>query len=251
VFLHAADASHGDAGVFMRGDVVVAISSSGETEEVVRLLPIVKRFHLPLIAMTGKGNSALGRAADVVLDVSVAEEACPLGLAPTASTTATLAMGDALAVALLERKRFGASDFAVFHPAGSLGRRLRQVGELMHTGEAIPLVEHAAPLRDVMVEISRKRLGVTGVTGPRGQLVGAITDGDLRRAWEREIDLRTAKAADIMSEHPKTISATALAEEAVELMERHSITSLFILEGKGKKPAGVLHLHDLLKAGVV
>ena len=251
IFLHAADASHGDAGVFMRGDVVIGISSSGETEEVLRVLPIIKRFRLPLIALTGRLESTLANAADVVLDVAVAEEACPLGLAPTASTTAALAMGDALAVALLERKGFGPADFAVFHPGGALGRRLRQVSDLMHTGDAIPLVSGSAPLQQAMVEISSKRLGVAGVVDARGKLVGVITDGDLRRAWEREVDIRSTTAGDIMSASPKTIAANALAEAAVELMERHSITALFIVEPRGRKPVGVLHLHDLLKAGVV
>ncbi len=248
VFLHAAEALHGDAGVFVRGDVVLALSTSGETE-VVRLLPIVKRLDLPLIAMTGNPQSTLGRAADVVLDVGVAEEACPMNLAPTASTTVALALGDALAVALLERKGFSPQDFAVLHPAGALGRRLMQVGDLMHQGEAVPLVGLRTPFRDVLMQITSKRLGLTGVISATGKLVGVITDGDLRRAMERIDDIRDARAAELMTRNPKTIPATALAERAVAMMEG-KITALFVLDAKGK-PAGVIHLHDLLKAGVV
>ena len=251
VFLHAAEAAHGDAGVFVKGDAVVALSGSGETEEIVRLLPLVKRLDLPLVALTGGAKSTLARAADVVLDVSVAEEACPLGLAPTASTTAALALGDALAVALFERKRFRAEDFAVLHPGGALGRRFLKVADLMHGGDALPLVQLTTPFRDTLVEITSKRLGVTGVVDGTGNLAGIITDGDLRRALERIADVRASVAADIMTRHPKVVTAGALAERALALMERHSITSLFILEEDGARPVGVLHLHDLLKAGVV
>ena len=251
LFLHAAEAAHGDAGVFMKGDVVVALSSSGETDEILRLLPLIKRMDLPLIALTGETTSTLARAADVVLDVSVAEEACPMGLAPTASTTAALALGDALAVALLGRKGFGPQDFAVLHPGGTLGRRLQKVQDLMHTGDALPLVRLGTPFRDTLLEITGKRLGVTGVLDDEGALVGVITDGDLRRALERIDDLRASTAADIMTRNPKTITAAALAEQAVALMERLSITSLFVLGEPHRKPAGIIHLHDLLRARVV
>jgi len=251
VFLHAAEAAHGDAGVFVKGDAVVALSGSGETEEIVRLLPLVKRLDLPLVALTGDLRSTLARAADVVLDVSVTEEACPMGLAPTASTTAALALGDALAVVLFERKRFRAEDFAVLHPGGALGRRFLKVADVMHGGETMPLVHLTTPFRDTLVEITSKRLGVTGVLDAAGNLAGIITDGDLRRALERSADVRTSTAADIMTRHPKVITAGALAERALALMERHSITSLFILEESGRRPVGVVHLHDLLKAGVV
>ncbi|GIW43130.1 MAG: arabinose-5-phosphate isomerase [Candidatus Binatia bacterium] len=251
VFLHAAEAAHGDAGVFVKGDAVLALSHSGETEEVLRLLPIVKRLRLPLVAMTGNLQSSLARAADVVLDVSVEEEACPLGLAPTASTTAALALGDALAVALLERRGFRAEDFAVLHPAGALGRRFLRVGDLMHTGEAVPRVRLEAPFRDVLTEITGKRLGITAVVDDAGRLVGVITDGDLRRALERLEDVRQARARDIMTAQPKVIAKDALAAHAVAEMERHSITALFILDEPSSRPAGVIHLHDLLKAGVV
>ncbi len=251
LFLHAAEAAHGDAGVFMKGDAVLALSSSGESEEIVRLLPLIKRMALPLIALTGDVGSTLAKAADVVLDVSVAEEACPLGLAPTASTTAALALGDALAVTLLERKGFGPEDFAVLHPAGALGRRFLKVGDLMHEGEAVPLVGVRTTFRQTLLEITGKRLGVTGVTDDAGDLIGVITDGDIRRAFERMEDTRAATAGDIMTRNPKTIAREALAAEAVAMMERYTITSLFILENSGRKPAGIIHLHDLLKAGVV
>jgi arabinose-5-phosphate isomerase len=251
LFLHAAEAAHGDAGVFVKGDAVVALSSSGETDELVRLLPIVKRLDVPLIALTGDPTSALGRAADVVLDVSVAEEACPLGLAPTASTTAALALGDALAVALFERKGFSADDFAQLHPAGVLGRRFLKVEDLMHRGEAVPVVHAKTPFHDTLLEITGKRLGVTGVVGDDGALVGVITDGDLRRALEKVDDIRRTVAAEIMTANPKTIAGPALAAQAVAVMERYSITSLFVLATGSRQPAGIIHLHDLLKAGVV
>ncbi len=249
VFLHAAEAAHGDAGVLARGDVLVALSTSGETE-IVQLLPLFKRLGLSLIAMTGNPSSTLGRAADVVLDVSVAEEACPMGLAPTASTTATLALGDALAVALLERKGFGRDDFAQVHPAGALGRRFLTVADVMHAGDAVPRVRGSASLRDAILEMTGKRLGVTAVVDDEGHLVGVITDGDLRRAWERGVDVHQARASDVMGRQPKTIAAAAFGGSAVALMEKFGITSLFVVEDDGR-PAGVVHLHDLLKAGVV
>lgn len=249
IFLHAAEAAHGDSGVFAKGDTVVALSSSGETAEMLRLLPNIKRMGLPLIVMTGNVRSTLAREADVVLDVSVDEEACPMGLAPTASTTAALALGDAIAVALLERKGFGPNDFAVLHPAGALGRRFLKVGDLMHGGDEIPLVGEKSPLRETVLEITSKRFGVTGVTNKSGNLVGVVTDGDLRRGLERGVDIHKSVASDIMTRNPKTITQSPLAEEAIALMEKHSITSLFILAGK--KPVGVIHLHDLLRAGVV
>lgn len=251
VFLHAAEAAHGDAGVFVKGDAVLALSHSGETEEVLRLLPIVKRLGLPLVAMTGKLDSTLARAADVALDVSVAEEACPLGLAPTASTTAALALGDALAVALLERRGFRAEDFAVLHPAGALGRRFLRVGDLMHTGDAVPKVRPAALFRDVLSEITQKRLGITAVVDEEDQLIGVITDGDLRRALERIDNVRNARAEHIMTTSPKVIAEDALAAHAVAEMERYAITALFIVEEPGVRLKGVIHLHDLLKAGIV
>ena len=249
LFLHAAEALHGDLGMLERKDLMLAISNSGETAEILNLVPIVKRLALPLIALTGQPASTLGRAADVVLDVSVAEEACPLGLAPTASTTATLAMGDALAVALLEHRGFRPEDFAALHPAGTLGRRLLRVADLMHTGTAVPVVTTTTSMKDVLLEITAKRLGVTTVVDAGGRLVGVVTDGDLRRALAAPGDILGRAAAQLMSRQPKTIEAEALAAKALATMERHAITSLFITDAAGR-PAGVIHLHDLLRAGV-
>ncbi|MGD9762240.1 MAG: SIS domain-containing protein [Candidatus Binatia bacterium] len=249
-FLHAGEAVHGDFGVVGKDDVVLAISYSGEVDEVVRLIPLFKRHDLPLIAITGAVNSSLARAADVILDASVPEEACPLGLAPTASTTAALALGDALAVALLERNGFTETDFGALHPAGSLGRRLLKVSDLMHSGEAVPLVQADAALADTVAEISRKRLGVAGVIDAQGDLIGVITDGDLRRGLSRATDIQRLRAAELMTSDPKVIPGDALAARALAEMERHSITSLFVLAEESRHPRGIIHLHDILKAGV-
>jgi arabinose-5-phosphate isomerase len=250
LFLHAAEGIHGDSGMLMKGDVVVVVSYSGETVEIVSMLPLVKRLGLPLIAMTGRPTSTVARAADAVLDVGVAEEACPLGLAPTASTTATVALGDALALALLEYKGFQPDDFAMLHPGGILGRRLLlRVADLMHRGAAVPLVDVETPLKDTLLEMTSKRLGVTGVCNSEGELIGVITDGDLRRGLERVHDIPGLTAQALMTTSPKKIAASALAAEAVTVMERHAITSLFILERR--RPVGIIHLHDLLRAGVV
>ena len=248
-FLHAAEAVHGDFGLVGKGDVIVAISHSGETEELLRLLPLVKRHDLPLIAITGRPQSTLGRGADVALDASVPEEACPLGLAPTASTTAALALGDALAVALFQRNGFTEEDFALLHPAGSLGRRLLKVQDLMHMGQQLPLVRPDTHLAESVMEISQKRLGVTGVVDADGKLVGIITDGDLRRGLQRTTEIHRLCAADLMTGNPKTIQGGALAARAVAEMERFSITSLFVVDESGR-PNGIIHLHDLLKSGV-
>ncbi len=250
-FLHAGDGIHGDLGMVRRGDVVVALSNSGETEEIVRLLPMFQRMGLPVIAMTGRPDSTLGRYADVVLDVGVPEEACPLGLAPTASTTAALAMGDALAVVLFEEKGFSEEDFARLHPGGALGRRLQTVADLMHTGDEVPIVPGEMPLKDALLVISAKRLGVTGVVDGEGKLVGVITDGDVRRATQSGVDLYMAKAGEVMTVSPKRISSTVLAAAALRMMEEHSITSLFVFDASSPaKPVGIVHIHDLLKAGV-
>ncbi len=253
LFLHAGDGIHGDLGMIMEGDVVLAVSNSGETDEILKLLPIIKRFGLKLIVMTGNPNSTLSRAGDVMLNVAVKEEACPLGLSPTASTTAALAMGDALAVVLLERSGFKEEDFALRHPGGILGRKLLlQVEDLMHRDAELPLVHEETPMKETLLEITSKRLGVTGVLDGRGDLVGVITDGDLRRGLESKGDIFfRLKAKELMSHNPKTIPADALAARAVGLMEQNSITSLFILEDGGHRPMGVVHLHDLLKAGIV
>jgi arabinose-5-phosphate isomerase len=259
-FLHAGEGSHGDLGSLERGDVLVAVSYTGESEEVLRLLPVARRLGIPLIAVCGNSSSTLATNADVALDVTVPEEACPLGLAPTASTTATMAMGDALAVALFEERGFSAEDFALLHPGGALGRRLRRVEDLMHRGDAVPAVAETAPLDQTLLEITSKRLGVTGVVDVAGDLSGIITDGDLRRALERAADIRTLTARDLMTKFrradlagapPMTIAGSKLAGEAVAVMERHKITSLFILADGSRRPAGVIHLHDLLRAGIV
>jgi arabinose-5-phosphate isomerase len=250
-FLHAGEGSHGDLGTLVRGDVLLAVSNSGETEEVLRVLPAARRLGIPLVAVCGDRDSTLARTSDVILDVSVPEEACPLGLAPTASTTATMALGDALAIALLEERGFSVEDFALLHPAGALGRRLLRVEDVMHRGAEVPLVPEHASLKDSLVEITSKRLGVTGVVDVAGALLGIVTDGDLRRGLERDADIRSLTARDLMTRAPKTIGGGALAAEAVAIMERHAITSLFILEDGSGRPAGVIHLHDLLRAGIV
>ncbi len=250
-FLHAAEGSHGDLGMLMRGDVVLALSYSGETDEVVRLLPLVRRLGGPLVAMTGAPGSTLGRAADVMLDTSVPEEACPLGLAPTASTTVMMALGDALAVALLEERGFSTEDFAVLHPGGSLGRRLLRVEDIMHRGAQVPVVGVDASLADTIAEISGKRLGVTAVVDADGVVMGVVTDGDLRRGLARAADIRVLRAGDLMTRDPKTIAGEALAGQAIAVMERHAITALLVLEPATRRPVGVIHLHDLLRANVV
>lgn len=249
-FMHPAEGVHGDLGMLSRGDIVIAISNSGESGEISQILPIVKRMGLPLISMTGKLNSTLAKAGDAVLDISVKEEACPMGLAPTASTTATLAMGDALAVAVLDKRGFKKEDFALLHPGGSLGKRLLlHVLDLMHTGNAVPLVKEDTLMKEALFEITSKRMGVTGVVDDKGSITGTITDGDLRRAMEKGIDILHSKASDIMTRNPKKVGSDALAAEALQKMERYSITSLFVMDGE--KTAGIVHLHDLLKAGVV
>ena len=251
-FLHPAEGVHGDLGMLMKGDVVIAVSNSGETEEIVRILPLIKRMDVKLIAMTGDLKSNLAKAGDVVLDIAVKEEACPLGLAPTASTTATLAMGDALAVALLEKKGFKEKDFALLHPAGSLGKRLLKIDELMHTGKDIPLVNINASMKDAILEITAKRLGITAVLDKNNRLAGVITDGDLRRALEKGGDILNKEIKDVMTKNPKKIEKGAFTESALKVMEDYSITTLFVYEGrKQDEVAGVIHLHDLLKAGVV
>jgi arabinose-5-phosphate isomerase len=256
-FLHAGDANHGDMGMIMEGDVVLAVSNSGETEEVLRLIPILKRLGVKLITMTGNHGSSLSRAADVVLDASVKEEACPLGLSPTASTTAALALGDALAVSLLETKGFKEEDFALRHPGGTLGRKLLlRVEDLMHRDADVPLVPEETSMREAILVITSKRLGVTGVTDKRGNLIGVITDGDLRRGLQAHGDGILGKsAAEVMVLKPRSIEKDALASQALARMEENMprpITSLFVVERPGDTvPIGILHIHDLLKAGIV
>ena len=244
-FLHPAEALHGDLGRLVRNDVLVALSYSGETEELLRLLDTVKRLGVPLITLSGSPASALAQASDVVIDASVPQEACPLGLAPTASTTAMLAVGDALAMAVLEKRGFSADDYATLHPAGGLGMRLRRVENLMHTGDSVPQVQPQTPLPEVIYEISRKGLGHAAVVDEQGRLAGFVSDGDLRRFFEREgnhaLDRR---AQDCMTKSPVSIARTELATHALNLMESRKITSLPVVDSEGRLE-GVLHIHDL------
>jgi len=252
-FLHPAEGLNGDFGMLAKDDVVVAISNSGETREIIEVLSLIKRYGNRLIAFTGNPKSTLARAGDVCLDVHVREEACPLGLVPTASTTATLALGDALALTLMEKRGFEKEDFALLHPGGVLGKRLLlKVEDLMHVGEAFPRVTECALMKDVIFEITSKRLGVTAVCDEQGHLVGVITDGDLRRALEKFNDLLNREASEVMTRNPKWIEREALAARAVHRMEEYSITSLFVFNTSDDGvPVGIIHLHDLLKAGVV
>ncbi|MFQ5962603.1 MAG: SIS domain-containing protein, partial [Candidatus Methylomirabilales bacterium] len=230
-FVHPAEGIHGDLGMLARRDTLIAISNSGETEEILKLLPFMKRLNIPVIAMTGKAQSTLAKNSEIVLDVSVGEEACPMGLTPTASTTAALAMGDALAIALLQKRGFKEQDFAQFHPGGTLGRRLLlRVRDLMHQGEAIPRVDHQASLQQAILEMTTKKLGMTTVTDSANRLQGVITDGDLRRLLEREIDFRRVRAGEMATKSPKTIGPDELAARAVQTMEQFSITSLVVVE---------------------
>jgi len=252
-FLHPAEGLHGDIGMIARDDIIIAISNSGETEELLKILPIIKRFGLTLIAMTGKHDSELGRNADVVLDTGVKQEACPLGLVPTASTTATMAMGDALAITVLERRGFRAEDFALLHPGGSLGKKLLlRVSDLMHTHDKVPMVHEDDSMQVVLIEMTSKHLGVTGVCNKADKLIGVVTDGDLRRALEKNCDILKTAAKDVMTHSPKTIPREALAAEALRRMEQHSITCLFVSDDASPCSVdGIVHLHDILRAGVV
>ncbi len=253
LFLHPAEGIHGDLGMMTKADVVLAVSNSGETEEICRILPVIKRMGLPLIGMAGNPKSALAQASDIFLDISIAEEACPLGLAPTASTTATLAMGDALAVVLLQERGFRAEDFALFHPGGALGKKLLlRVEDLMHTASAVPLVASGTLLREALFEITNKQLGVTGVINASDELIGVFTDGDLRRVMEAGLDSLQKPIGEAMNKTPKRILQRNLAAKALQVMETNTITSLFVFSDETSKvPVGILHLHDLLRAGVV
>ena len=252
-FLHPAEGLNGDFGMLSKEDVIIAISNSGETRELLEVLPLIKRYGNRLVTFTGSLNSSLAKAGDVNLDIHVKEEACPLNLAPTASTTATLALGDALAIAVMGKRDFKEEDFAILHPGGTLGKRLLlKVEDLMHVGKAFPMVSGKTLMKDAIFEITSKRLGVTGVCNSDGHLVGVITDGDLRRALEKFSDLLYRKASEVMTKNPKWIEKESLAAEAVQKMEEYSITSLFVFNKAGDKvPVGIIHLHDLLKAGVV
>lgn len=250
-FVHPGEASHGDLGMLSSGDIVIAISNSGETAEVLTIVPVIKRMGLSLIAMTGKPDSTLARLADVHVCVSVPQEACPLGLAPTASTTATLAMGDALAVAVLDARGFSADDFALSHPGGSLGRKLLlRLADLMHTADAVPKVLQHASIKDALLEISRKGLGMTTVIDEQGTLVGIFTDGDLRRILDQRFDIHSTPIAKVMTINCITATADMLAAEALNIMQQKKINGLIVIDQQ-KQPIGAMNMHDLLRAGVL
>ncbi|MEE9225842.1 MAG: KpsF/GutQ family sugar-phosphate isomerase [Bacteroidota bacterium] len=250
VFLHPSDAVHGDLGMVRKEDVVICISKSGDTDEVSQLLPMFKRIGVPVVSMVGSVQSHLARGALICLDISVNEEACPHDLSPTASTTATLAMGDALAVALLERRNFSKEEFALFHPGGNLGKSLLlKVEEMMATGPAVPMVKRSVPLKDAILEMTSKRLGATCVVDDDGKLVGIITDGDLRRLLQRTTDVSHLTAESPMTRHPKTITKDVLAAIALQEMESYNITQLVIVD-ELYAPIGMIHLHDLVKVGL-
>lgn len=250
-FVHPAEASHGDLGMFTGADVVLALSNSGETAELITIVPLIKRMGAPMISITANAASTLARSADVNLHIPVDREACPLGLAPTSSTTAQLVLGDALAIALLEARGFSSEDFAFSHPGGRLGRRLLlKVDDIMHTGEDIPRVQADTPVREALLEVTRKRLGMTAVTDPQGKLLGVFTDGDLRRTLDQEINLATTPIADVMTAECTRVAPGLLAAEALSLMQRRKINALLVVDEQDR-PVGALNMHDMLKAGVI
>ena len=250
-FVHPGEASHGDLGMITKSDVVIAISNSGNTAEVITILPLIKRLGIPLISMTGDPKSLLSQTADANLDVSVSSEACPLNLAPTTSTTVTLVMGDALAIALLESRGFSAEDFAFSHPGGALGRKLLlRVSDIMHKEAEVPRVTPDQPLHDALLEMTQKGFGMTTIVADDNRLLGVFTDGDLRRVIDQKIDITNALMADVMSSNPRTISREILVAEALTIMENAAITAL-IIQDEDHRPVGVLHMHDILRAGVV
>ncbi|MCE5300369.1 MAG: KpsF/GutQ family sugar-phosphate isomerase [Spirochaetia bacterium] len=251
VFLHSTEAAHGDMGIVSRDDVAIVISHSGETGEVTGILPALKRLGIPLIAITGKKTSTLAKNASCVLDASVTKEACPMNLAPTASTTVQLAIGDALAVVLLKLKGFKKEDFAMFHPGGSLGKKLiLKVKDMMHTGAEVPVVSGDATLQKGLLEMTKKRFGCTAVVNPHGAMTGIFTDGDLRRLLETDGNPYGMKMKQVMTKKPRTIKSEDLAIHALNVMQRHSITVLIVQDRDGK-PEGIIHMHDILKSGVV
>ena len=249
-FMHPAEAIHGDLGVLQRDDVVLAMSYSGETEELTRVLETIKRLGTTLIALTGDTQSTLARAADVLLDCSVSEEACPMNLVPTASTTAALAMGDALAMAVLVEKGFRPEDFATLHPGGKLGQRLRRAEQLMHAGDEVPIVTLETPMRDVIYTMSSKGLGMTAIVDHERRLAGIITDGDLRRQMATAPDILAQRAGELMTRHPVTVSRQTLAAEVLALLERRKITSVVVVDDD-QRVEGIVHLHDLWRTGMV
>jgi arabinose-5-phosphate isomerase len=250
IFFHPAEGVHGDLGLVRSDDLLIAISKSGETEEILKVLPVFKRLEVPIIAITAEMGSVLASDADAVLDVSVPQEACPNNLVPTSSTTAALVMGDALAVALMERRGLTVDDFAIFHPGGVIGKSLIKVSQIMHTGDEIPIVKPDTPFSRVVLEMTSKRLGTTTVIDDEGTLLGIVTDGDLRRAIEKGKTLENLVASDIMTAKPKSISADKLVVVALSHMEKHKITSLAVVNG-GNHLVGLLHMHDILNAKVV
>ncbi|TNF36394.1 MAG: KpsF/GutQ family sugar-phosphate isomerase [Gammaproteobacteria bacterium] len=250
-FVHPGEASHGDLGMITPKDVVIALSNSGETAEILTIIPIIKRHGVPLISMTGNLKSSLAREADINLNVGVEKEACPLGLAPTSSTTVSLVMGDALAVALLEARGFTEKDFALSHPGGSLGRRLLlHVADIMHTGDAIPRVKQGASLRDALLEMTRKNLGMTAIVNDANEVMGIYTDGDLRRTLDKNIDVHKASIDEVMTHGCKTTRARILAAEALKQMQDHKINAILVVDDNNQL-IGALNMHDLLRAGVV
>jgi len=250
-FVHPAEASHGDMGMLTASDLVLALSNSGSTAEILTLLPLIKRLGIALVSLTGRKDSPLAEAAEVNLDAAVRQEACPLQLAPTASTTAALALGDALAVALMEARGFTAEQFALSHPGGALGKRLLlRASDLMHKGERLPKVAHNASLGQALLEMSSKGLGMTCVLDDNGRLVGIFTDGDLRRAFERDLDLRSANIERLMTKSPRVAQPAMLAAEVLHLMQSHKINALVVVDSDNR-PLGALNMHDLLRAGVI
>ncbi|MDF1832102.1 MAG: KpsF/GutQ family sugar-phosphate isomerase [Porticoccaceae bacterium] len=250
-FVHPGEASHGDLGMITRDDVVIAISNSGNTAEIVTLLPLIKRLDIPMISMTGDRQSLLAEAANINLDVSVDAEACPLNLAPTTSTTVTLVMGDALAIALLEARGFTAEDFAFSHPGGALGRKLLlRVCDIMHSGEEVPRVQESTLLKDALLEMTAKGFGLTTVVDAQNTLIGVFTDGDLRRVVDNQVDINSATVGQVMTRGGNAIDANILAAQALNIMENKKITAL-VVEDEAHHPLGVLHMHDILRAGVI
>ncbi|HEX9917267.1 MAG TPA: KpsF/GutQ family sugar-phosphate isomerase [candidate division Zixibacteria bacterium] len=251
IFLHPAEGIHGDLGLVQKSDIVIAITKSGETDELYQLIPLFKRLGVPIITLTGNTKSPVAEKSDVVIDVSVDEEACPNNLIPTSSTTAALVMGDALAMALLDRRGFSLDDFALLHPGGNLGKRLLlKVSDIMHTGNKVPIVNQGANMKEVVLEMTSKRFGATTVVNSKKELVGIFTDGDLRRLIEKSENIFKFKAKEVINKNPKTIHAEELAAKALNQMEHYKITCLIIIDKK-RKPIGIVHMHDLLEAGVV
>jgi arabinose-5-phosphate isomerase len=250
-FVHPGEAAHGDMGMIRHDDVIIVVSNSGKTAEIVTLLPLIKRLNIPLISLTGNPHSVIAQTSTVHIDVSVDQEACPFGLAPTSSTTAALVMGDALAIALLQVKGFTAEDFALSHPGGQLGRQLLlKVEDLLHTKAEMPLVQQGTTIAQALIEITHKKLGMTCIVDKDGHLAGIFTDGDIRRVLNKNLDIHTTLIDEVMSTHPKTIGPDLLAAEALQIMQSYKITSLIVINDK-REPQGVLHLHDLLRAGVI